>query len=235
MSGVKISQLPAIVTPALTDIFPVVQSGTTYKETITQLASLVSSNISANSVTNAMLAPMGANTIKGNNTGGSTNPADLTVAQVKTMLSIATGQILGTNTNDSATAGNVGQYISSSVLAGAAVPLTTVTYANVTSIALTAGDWDVRGLVANVPDAATVTVFLDACISTTSATPPTIAAENNYSRDVVSNAAGISTVINVGPMRISLAAPTTVYLVAQADFSVNTNAAFGFIGARRVR
>lgn len=38
--GVKISNLPAIVTPALTDIFPVVQAGVTYKETITQLGSL---------------------------------------------------------------------------------------------------------------------------------------------------------------------------------------------------
>ncbi len=38
--GVKISNLPAIVTPALTDIFPVVQSGVTYKEAFTQLTSL---------------------------------------------------------------------------------------------------------------------------------------------------------------------------------------------------
>ena len=39
--GVKISNLPAIVTPALTDIFPVVQAGVTYKETMTQLAALL--------------------------------------------------------------------------------------------------------------------------------------------------------------------------------------------------
>ncbi len=38
--GVKISNLPAIATPALTDIFPVVQSGVTYKETMTQLINL---------------------------------------------------------------------------------------------------------------------------------------------------------------------------------------------------
>lgn len=39
--GVKISNLPAIVTPALTDIFPVVQAGVTYKETVTQLSTLL--------------------------------------------------------------------------------------------------------------------------------------------------------------------------------------------------
>lgn len=41
MAGVKISNLPAIVTPAVTDIFPVVQAGVTYKMTITQLGTLV--------------------------------------------------------------------------------------------------------------------------------------------------------------------------------------------------
>jgi hypothetical protein len=38
--GIKISQLPVIATPALGDIFPVVQSGVTYQESFTQLSSL---------------------------------------------------------------------------------------------------------------------------------------------------------------------------------------------------
>jgi hypothetical protein len=38
--GVKISALPPVVTPALTDLFAVVQGGVTYKETGTQLSSL---------------------------------------------------------------------------------------------------------------------------------------------------------------------------------------------------
>jgi hypothetical protein len=41
MAGVKISALPAIAAPAASDIFPVVQDGVTYKETVTQLGSLV--------------------------------------------------------------------------------------------------------------------------------------------------------------------------------------------------
>lgn len=45
MAGVKISNLPAIAVPAMTDVFPVSQAGVTYKETITQLAALL--NISS--------------------------------------------------------------------------------------------------------------------------------------------------------------------------------------------
>jgi hypothetical protein len=42
MAGEKISALPAIATPALSDIFPVVQAGVTYKETCTQFITLLS-------------------------------------------------------------------------------------------------------------------------------------------------------------------------------------------------
>ncbi len=45
--GEKISQLDPIVTPALADIFPVVQSGVTYKETCTQLSALINATLQA--------------------------------------------------------------------------------------------------------------------------------------------------------------------------------------------
>lgn len=46
--------------------------------------------VQANALTNAKLAQMAALTMKGNNTGVSSDPLDLTVAQVKTLLSIGT-------------------------------------------------------------------------------------------------------------------------------------------------
>jgi hypothetical protein len=70
--GIKISALPPIVTPALSDIFPVVQSGVTYKETFTQLSSLfanapVNTNItSMTGLTGIIQAPTFINDINGN-------------------------------------------------------------------------------------------------------------------------------------------------------------------------
>lgn len=142
------------------------------------------------------------------------------------------GGIVGTITNDNATALNVGEYVSSLVATGSAVSLTTNATANVTSISLTAGDWDVDGIVNLNASAATVTA-MSGGVTSTSATIPSDGSEG-YSGVLLTIASAVDS-ITLPRKRISIASTTTVYLVGRSTFSAGTVAAFGSITARRVR
>ena len=158
------------------------------------------------------------------------------VTSSNTVTYTATSQIPGSTTNDSASAGNIGEYITSTVLIGAAVSVTSnVSLTNVTSISLSGGDWDVDGNMWTNPGGSTITVQVYAWISQTSATAPTAPGSGAYS--VLANAvnAGANQGIPVGRIRQSLSGTTTVYLTGTANFSVSTMSVFGFIGARRRR
>lgn len=139
----------------------------------------------------------------------------------------STSGLIGTTTNDSAAALSVGEYVSNTTTG---IALTTGTPANLTSVSLTAGDWDVWGTVQITPTAALTLVIGN--ISTTSATlsgPATAFGQFNLTFTSAS-----TSVIPIGQARFSLSATTTVYLVGQATFTSTATGA-GHMGARRVR
>ena len=141
-------------------------------------------------------------------------------------------RVLGTQTNDSAATGCIGEYVSAAIASGsAASAVSTGTGFNITSISLTAGDWDVSGLVVGTINGATATWF-QGSVSTSTGTVGTLGDATGES-PAPTTAASVS--VTLPAVRISLASTTTVYLVARFAFSAGTPKAFGRISARRVR
>lgn len=138
-----------------------------------------------------------------------------------------------TRTNDSASLGTIGEFIEASstgVSVGASAAIT-----NVTSISLTAGDWDVEGTTCLSTSGTTADSFLTAISLTTGATDLTT--KGGLSKvNVV--AATNTQYLSTGTRRISLAATTTVYLVGAMTYSVVGTASYttdSHIRARRAR
>jgi hypothetical protein len=151
---------------------------------------------------------------------------------------VSTSQLVGngTTTNDSASAGQVGEFISSTILQANRVGLTTGTPVNVTSISLTAGDWDVTGLLGLSENSSTSWTYYSGSISTVSGTTSTLQTNNILGTVNSATLAAVNVFFAAPIVRVSLASTTTYYLVAQGAFTGGSGqAAFGTIRARRVR
>lgn len=146
-----------------------------------------------------------------------------------------TNLIKGTATNDSATAGYVGEYVSSEISTSTSYPSSSVR-GDLTSISLTAGDWDVTGTVMMIRNGATVTENEMALSTTSGDSTATTTFGINRVVQVSPTTTASEVVSNSIPCyRYSLSATTTIYLKYEAIFSVATPQARGRISARRVR
>lgn len=129
---------------------------------------------------------------------------------------------------------SLGDYFESVVVQGSAVALTSTTVANVTTLTLPAGDWDISGTVGFIPAASTSITRLSGGSSSTSATVDTTGTAFAFNQAAVVPTA-VPQLFALPTDRLVLAAPTTIYLVAQATFTVSTLGAFGIITARRCK
>jgi hypothetical protein len=190
---------------------------------------------------NAVNSPLSGTTGTGNFVGSTSATLVTPTLGAATATSLAfsptTGGIIGTTAADSATAGDVGEVISSNIPQGSAVSLTSNTNANVTSISLTAGDWDVYANIYSNPGSNTLTTSFFGQITTTSATftfPPTITTPTSGGNNLTGSATE-GFFLAVGPARINVSGTTTVYLVATSIFTVSTQAVYGYLISIRRR
>lgn len=220
-TAVDIATLTSKASPALTDLILIsdqAASGAWKKATV-----------------NAVSAASGPVSSIAGNTGAFTLSNGITNSTNDIRLNI--GQLPGETTTGNASAGNIGEYITVDVVSGSAVSLTTGTPANIGSMSLTAGDWEVT-LAAQFKGGATTTItYTVASISTISATHGT--ADNAQVQGFWNNMVPFGTITQfsqvVPPIRISLASTTTIYMVASAGFGTSTLSVFGQMKARRAR
>lgn len=142
--------------------------------------------------------------------------------------------IRGTGTNDSAVAGDYGEYISSATSSDKSFP-GTGTYGDLLSMTLTAGDWDITAQAYGNANGATV-VQMSCGISTTTGNSSVGLipgdTQGYYGPVPSATASGACVVANV---RKLLTAATVIYMKMNASFSVATPTSGARFSARRMR
>lgn len=220
-ANANITSLTGITTP-----IPVSEGGTG-AATLTSHGVLLGEGTSAVGQTAAgttgqvLVGSTGANPAFGTTVSGLTFTSAITPQ--------STGGIVGTTTNDNANAGSVGEYFSGS---GNGVSLTSGSYADIATITLTAGDWDVTGVAQFNPAGSTV---ISAMIAGTSITANTNPGAPQAETIQITLAAGVGWAIPIPITRFSLASTTTIRLGMQANFTTSTCTGSAWIRARRVR
>lgn len=180
----------------------------------------------------------GTASININGTVGATTAAAgsfTTVSATGAITPSQTAGVVGTTTNNNANAGAIGEFFTST-LARNASALAVTTAFNIVNISLTAGDWDVNGMVQlSVQSGAEVISTVLGSISTTSLTLNTQATLGYYeSRIPITPSGDIS--FFMGPVRISLASTTTVYLITAVTWAGGAGIKVGgTMAARRAR
>lgn len=143
---------------------------------------------------------------------------------------ISTPAIIGVTNAGNAAAGNIGEYLTNST---SGTPLTSGVNSNCTSLSLTAGDWDVQGGVAEVVVSSTPTTsYMTVGVSGASGALGALGAVVSI---VSPGSAGQVHVLNTPVVRFNVSTPTTVYAVAQVNFSGGTLTCSGFLRGRRIR
>lgn len=140
--------------------------------------------------------------------------------------------IQGTSTNNAVATGYVGELVSSVIASASAVTVGNATATNITTISLTAGDWDLWGNI-NMSLSAVGNVAMYGWISITSASLPNESLFNAINLSTVSLFSG--TGFAVPGLTLQLAATTTVYLSCYQNQTSGTTKFCGGIFARRRR
>jgi len=145
--------------------------------------------------------------------------------------STGTPQYGGTATNDNAPAGNIGEYQTASA---SSISLTSGTTVNITSKSLTAGDWEITGVIIITPAGTTPLTGVIGLASLTTASLTPLEA-GNFLQLNGTLGTGQGQTLPLPATRLSISATTTVFVNVNAAFTVSTATGGAILRARRVR
>lgn len=133
---------------------------------------------------------------------------------------VGTTILAGVTDASSAAAGKVGEYLES---IGGSVSLTSNTWADATSLSITAGDWDITGIVQIDPNTATTNSFAIG-VSTTSGNSATglTASSNRIDFQYAAQAVNQSPGLQIHNYRVTISSTTTHYLKYIVSFATGT-------------
>jgi hypothetical protein len=159
-----------------------------------------------------------------------------------TLNGTATGKVVarGTATNDDAAAGYIGEVLTALLSYASRVTVTSAAAKTVTSLSLTAGDWEVDGIVFYNCGSSETIQLIASCVSQTNNTfDNTLTTSGNrgvYKDDIRDGVYFDSNDFHTQPisLRVSLSSTTTIYLIALSYHS-GTMSAHGGLFARRMR
>jgi hypothetical protein len=152
------------------------------------------------------------------------------------------GQLLGTNTNDDAGTGYVGELESESLAVGSANALSTGIAENLvgTTLGLSAGHWRISGSVAFVGASGTTVSQINVSLSTTTGTLAGNSVPDSSGQIWVQRQLNVTLGTNeecvvLPTYDVKLSGSTTLFIVVRAAFAVSTLSAYGRVQAVRVR
>jgi hypothetical protein len=154
-----------------------------------------------------------------------------------TAITVTNIKVKGITDGSSAAAGDVGELISAKVTSGAALALSSNVITVVTSVPLTAGDWDVYGDTALAMSGSPAIVSMAGWVSASSTASPVIDSFPFEWGSAVTGLNGEFTILPHGPLQQNATGTSTIYLLAQVSFTGAGAgvSAFGEIRARRMR
>ena len=165
--------------------------------------------------------------------GANANPTFRVLASAD--LNSVAGAIPGTVLSAPAGTGDVGELFAVTVASGSSIALTSATVADIGSVILTPGDWDVWATIGLIPTGGATISGFNAWLSATSAVDPGSPNNGAYLASSPANAFSVSQVSPIGSAAFAVGTNTNVYLSCDVSYTGGSVGGYGFIGARRRR